>query len=253
VQHAPLAERYLSAHPSRQQWRNGTAPDLLTTIGEEFRDRLLALGAPNDRVAVGGALRFPMMLAKCGGGRERIAAAPRFVLAACSMDLRDSLELAHKAAIATAGIDGIRLAINFHPMVGEDFRVTVRTHVGALGDCRHVDFVGGNAQEWLEKTGVLLYGASGTSFEAVAAGIPAVFVASDLALDLDKMSGRGGLHCRTVAELRNLIMRLLDDEEFRRVRVTAAQAYLRDCFAPPAMRFWSGLAAEALDSVDHAA
>src|SRR5262249_505257 len=68
VQHAPFAEQYLGAHPSRRQWHDGTTPDLLVTIGEEFRDRLIARGAPPERIVVGGALRYADILAKrCGG------------------------------------------------------------------------------------------------------------------------------------------------------------------------------------------
>src|SRR5262249_1327461 len=59
VQHAPLAEQYFSGHPSRLQWEDGTAPDVLVAMGEEFRGRLIDGGAPAERVVVGGALRFP--------------------------------------------------------------------------------------------------------------------------------------------------------------------------------------------------
>ena len=242
IQHAPLAERYLSAHPGPQQWRDGTAPDLVATIGEEFRDRLIALGAPRERIVVGGALRFPAILSAQGIRREPSGAGARLVLAACSMDVREALELAHKAALATAGIDGVRLGVNFHPMVHADFRAEVRERVASLCDCRHVDFVDGSAEEWLGRTSLLLYSASGTSFEAAAMGVPAIFVGSELALDLDKTSGQGGVRCRGVDELRRLISRMLEDADFRRAHVVAAQTYLRRCFTPPTAAVWSELA-----------
>jgi surface carbohydrate biosynthesis protein (TIGR04326 family) len=241
VQHAPFAENYLCAFPSRRQWREGPVPDLLVTIGEDFRDRLLALGAPRDAIAVGGALRYTSSLAAQSGTREA-AGGSRLVLAACSIDARESLELAHKAADATTGLDGVRLAVNFHPMVDEKFRTAIRERIGSLCDCRHVDFVEGSAEKWLGQASIVLYNASGTAFEAVAQKIPAVFVGSEMALDLDKMAGQGGLHCRDVCELRRIVSRLLDDTEFRRASMAAAQSHLRQCFTAPTAQFWSGLA-----------
>jgi len=253
VQHAPLAENYLSAYPSRRQWREGTVPDLLVTIGEDFRDRLVARGAPRERVIVGGALRYPSILTAQPGGRKPPSAGAHLVLATCSMDEREAFELAHKAADATSGLDGVRLAVNFHPMVSAQFRAAVRERIASLCDCRHVDFVEGSAEEWLGKASIVLYSASGTAFEAVAREVPAVFVGSELALDLDKMAGEGGLRCRDVNELHRLIARLLDEPEFRRASIAAAQSYLRRCFTPPSAELWYGLANAAQPALGSAA
>lgn len=253
VQHAPFAENYLSAYPSRRQWREGPVPDLVATIGQDFRDRLVALGAPADRVTIGGALRYTAILAAQSGTRQPAAGGPHLVLAACSMDEREALELAHKAVDATSGLDGVRLAINFHPMVSAHFRTAIRERIASLCDCRHVEFVEGGAEEWLGRTSIVLYSASGTAFEAVARGIPAIFVGSELALDLDKMAGQGGLRCRGVDELRRVISRLLDDADFRRANVVAAQVHLRQCFTTPTAQVWSGLASGAQTALGSAA
>ncbi len=242
VQHAPLAASHLGVHPTRRQWLEGTAPDLLVTVGHEFRQRLIALGAPPERVIVGGALRFPGIVPASAEIGIAEFVGPWRVLVACSIDMHEALELSHKAVAATIGLSDVALIINFHPMVDAPFRAKLREHLTKSVDCSRVTFADEIAEEWLGKIGVLLYNASGTSFEAVSKGIPAVFVGSQLALDLDKMAGQGGLRCRNVDELRRVIVRLRDHPEFRRESVAAAQAYLRQCFATPSAQFWSDLA-----------
>ena len=253
VQHAPFAGQYLSAYPSRRQWSDGTTPDLLVTIGEEFRESVIAAGAPPDRVMVGGALRYPDILTRRGGGRIREPDGTRRILVACSIDLNEAIELTHKAATATAGLAEVALVINFHPMANEDFRATVRDRMAQAADRGHVSFVEDSADALIGTVDVVLYNASGTSFEAVAAGVPTIFVGSELALDLDKMAGEGGASCRRVDELRRLILRLLDDAEFRRDRVRAGQMYLRRCFSLPSVQIWSDLAAGMTRRMERAA
>jgi len=241
VQHAPLAEKYLAGHPSTGQWRDGSAPDLLLTIGTEFRERLIALGAPADRVQVGGALRFDGMLASAVDRPVRASQQQLLVLATCSMDPLDSFELVHKAAVATVGIDRLRLAINVHPMVAADFSTTIRDRLSRLVDCQHVDFVEGSAVDWLGRADMLLYNSSSTVFEAAAMDVPAIYVGSSLGLDIDAMSGPGILRCRESHELRRHIEALLNDHELRRRSIEAARAHLRHCFAVPDADFWTGL------------
>jgi hypothetical protein len=240
VQHAPLAPRYLSAHPSRRQWSDGTTPDLLLTIGPEFRERLLALGAPPDRIAIGGALRYPEMTRPVAMAHRRDG--DKRVLATCSMHFDDSLELAHKAAVATAGLAQVRLAVNFHPMVERQFRDALLARLSGHIDCSHVDFVEGGAAAWLSKADLLLYNSSSTVFEAASAGVPAIHVGSDIALDLDTMLGAETPRCRTAADLRRMVLLLLDDEDHRRTAVERARSHVARCFSVADKSFWVDLA-----------
>lgn len=246
VQHAPLAPRYLSAHPTPRQWKDGTAPDLILTVGSEFRERLIALGAPAERVVAGGALRYAGMLARLPLGAPREPEAPKLVLATCSMQFDDSFELAHKAAVATADVPGVRLAVNFHPMVDAEFRAAIRRRLEEHVDCRHVDFVGGGAAEWLTKADLLLYTSSSTAFEAAAAGVPVVHVASDIALDLDNLLGAGTPSVRRPEDLRREMQELLQDETRRRAVIDAARAHLKRCLQVPDAKFWTDLAKNAV-------
>src|SRR5262249_44890984 len=158
----------------------------------------------------------------------------------------DSFELVHKAAVATSGIERLRLAINVHPMVGTDFRISIRDRLIRLVDCQHVDFVDGSAVDWLGRADVLLYNSSSTVFEAAAMDVPAIYVGSSLGLGIDAMSGPGILRCRESEELRRHIEGLLNDHELRRRSIEAARAHLRHCFAIPEARFWTGLVQQAV-------
>src|SRR5262249_46315565 len=159
------------------------------TIGDGFRDRLIVHGAPTERLVVAGALRYPDILSTPREALRRRDGAPRRVLAACPMDFQEALELTCKAIVATAGLDGVALVVNFHPMTDAEFRAKIRGRAAQAGDCRHVSFREESAKALLSDVDVLLYNSSSASFEAAAAGVPAIFVASDIGLDLDPMSG----------------------------------------------------------------
>lgn len=240
VQHAPLAERHLCAHPSRRQWRDGTTPDLLVTIGDAFRNRLLALGAPAERIAVGGALRHADLLAKPPSSSPEPSAP--LVLVTCSMEPRESLELAYKAIAAATPIADVRLVVNFHPMIEESLRAALRTRLAELVDCSHVEFVDGAAAPWLERAHILIYSASSTGLEAAIAGVPAVFVGSDIMLDTDPMARAQTPKCRSPEELRRQIVSLLNDSEARRGAIEGARAFIAGNLVSAKAEFWTALA-----------
>jgi hypothetical protein len=246
VHHAPFDESFIGCHPSSGQWTDGTAPDLVLALGEELRERLVRLGAPPDRVRVGGALRYPDMRADKGNERAREPGRPKHVFVACSMDLHEAFELSYKAIVATEEIAGLRLLVGLHPMVSPDFRAEIRALLGPLADLPHVAFVDGGAAKWMPDTDVLLYESSSTVFEAAAAGVPAIHVANSCGLDLDVMAGTGLVKCRGVDDLRDGIRRLLGDAELQAACVAAARDYIRRCFAVPQADVWVGLVGDCL-------
>jgi hypothetical protein len=246
VQHAPLAERYLGGHPSARQWRDGTAPDLLVTVGPEFQQRLIALGAPSNRILVGGALRYTDLLATSSAPAARESDKARLVLATCSMDPRDSLELAYKAIVATTALAGVRLVINFHPMTEAGIRATLHTCLTKLADCQHVDFVEGSAAQWLERSDILLYSSSNTAFEAAAIGVPVIFVGSDIMLDADVMSAAATPKRRSAEDLRHQINELISSASKRAAAIEAGRSHLTRCLAVPKADFWTALAKQAV-------
>jgi hypothetical protein len=130
-------------------------------------------------------------------------------------------------------------------MVDPAFRAALRQRVTAEVDCAHVSFVEGSADAWFGTVDLVVYNASGTSFEAVAAGLPAIFVGSEIALDMDKMRGRATLRCRTADELRRHVRDALDDPNVRRTCVAAGRHFLSRCFAAPRSDVWVDVAMRA--------
>jgi len=242
IQHASIAERYFSGHPSRRQWSDGTAPDLLVAMGEEFHDRLAAKNAPRRRLAVGGALRYGAMLQDARREFSGKKTPAKLIVAACSMEIKDSFELAHKAALASAGIEGARLIINFHPLTEMAFRNSIRERLGSVADCSNVEFVAGGAQALLEKADLLLYNSSSVALDATAAGVPVIYVGSDVDLDLDNLAGADIPRVRSVTLLRKEITELLRDPVRCRKINEVARAYLAYCMSVPNPEFWLELA-----------
>jgi hypothetical protein len=239
-QHAPFAEHYLSASPSLAQWRDGSAPDLLVTLGADSHDRMIAMGAPPDRVLVGGAWRFPDLLAL----PPKPLTAIRQILVSCTVDFAESFELVHKAAAALEDLPGLTLMVNFHPSTNLNFRASIRDKVLATADAPHIRFVDGPAREWLEQADVLLYNSSGTAFEAAALGIPAIYVGPVAGLDLDKMPGNDAMRCRHPAALRELLRGFAADPGMARGHVDKGRERLRRCFANPDMDAWGEILAQ---------
>lgn len=241
VQHAPLAQRHLCAYPSRRQWQDGTTPDLLITIGHALKDRLLALGAPAERVLVGGALRHADLLTKKISSSAKLGT-QALVLVTCSMEPRESLELVYKAIAATEPIPDIRLVVNFHPMIEESIRATVRTRLASLINCDRVEFASGAASAWLERAHILVYSASSTGLEAAITGVPAIFVGSDIMLDTDPMAEAQTPKCRAPDQLRHQIVTLLNNFEARRAAIEAGHAFVARDLSPPNPELWAALA-----------
>jgi len=242
VQNAPFAERFFSYQVSSRQWQEGAAPDVLVTIGPEFRERTIDLGTPSDRVLVGGAVRFANLLTPRAERCDRVKTGFHQVLVTCPDNTTDAFELAHKAAAATEGMAGLRLLINFHPLVDAVFRKTLRDRLSQFVDCSHVDFVDGRAMQLLEQADILLYNSSSTAFEAAAMRVPAIFVESDIRLDLDVLPGAGTIRVRNPADLRRQIESLLSDVSARKTVVDTAWDQLSECFARPKPEFWIALA-----------
>jgi len=235
VHHAPMAEHYLSGHPSRRQWSDGTAPDLLLTIGEEFRERLIGLGADPWRVAVGGTLRFQSKVGAASVGGEK--SGKSMILISCPMDLSESLDLVSTAIEAAAPLSDVELVVNFHPMAEENFRRILIDYARQFLSGAQVRFVDGDAVKWLSSASVVLYNSSAVSFEACARGVPAVHVGSSTGLDLDKMSGRTGFSGRGADAIREQICRAI--AAFKQGAMPPqALDYLKHSFAEPRPAFW---------------
>jgi surface carbohydrate biosynthesis protein (TIGR04326 family) len=235
-QHAPVSERWFPYFPSRRDLAAGELPDRIRTIGPLWRRLFAAHGYPPERLDMAAPLRY-RHLAELALTRARSEGEPATVVVAASIGPSDSLELLVKAVRGTEPLPGVSLRIKLHPKLGvarEDFIRDVLQVLQANALPSTVSFVDGPVADALSDADVLLYNTSSVSYEALAAGMPIVFVASDFWFDADPVPpGRGvGELARTPAEIRAAVERALREDgaavERRRER---ARALLDDAFA----------------------
>ncbi|HEY2602620.1 MAG TPA: hypothetical protein VGI67_13770, partial [Thermoleophilaceae bacterium] len=198
----------LSMYPAASEYGHRPLPDHVVTNGETFRRVLEEEGFPHESIRVGCALRHEYLSseqrkpppAHAGGGATR-------VLVATSIDSGQSVELIELALAAFAGVDGHRVVVKLHPAVD---RPTVLALLGPAARAPNVEFDDAPMPEQLERADVLLYKYTVVCYEALAHGVPCVFVKSETGLDLDQLEPFPDLRrsARTPAELRAAVSEL---------------------------------------------
>ncbi|CAK0754329.1 hypothetical protein WCLP8_2590001 [uncultured Gammaproteobacteria bacterium] len=209
---------YLSFYPSRAEITQGRSPDRLWVSGEYYADLFRRHGFPPERLDVIGAVRYQTfldhLLSLAADGAADGVSPNRTdgltVLCTTSIEYQESLELVHKTALAVAALGQGRVLVNFHPVTDQAFRQRLKTAVAALVGVEPdwLDYVDGGVQALLARASVVVYNSSGTAFEALAAGVPTIYVGRDLAIDQDKIPDAVAVRCRSVEELRARLVAL---------------------------------------------
>jgi hypothetical protein len=235
-QHTPVSEHWFPYFASRRDVAAGQLPDRLLTIGRHWCRLFAASGYPADRLEIVPALRHAH-LADLRGARARGSDERSVVLVAGSIGPGDSLELVVKSLEALDEVAGMQVRIKLHPKLGvsqETFERRVRDALGGRALAANVSFVGGSVLDALRDTDFVLYNTTSIAYEALALGIPVVFVESDFWFDIDPLPPESDVReaARTPAEIRAAIERLLRETpaeaECRRLR---AQELMGDAFA----------------------
>jgi hypothetical protein len=233
-QHATLAARWFSFFPSNRDIAGGQIPDRLVVIGPFWRRVFASEGFPAERILVAPALRFPELGRAANDGGN----ASRTILVAGSIGSSDSLELVAKTVVALEEVEELDILIKLHPVMAqqeESFRRMVLSALERETWPARFTFATGTVEDVLRRSSIVLYNSTSVSYEALAVGLPAVFVESDFWFDLDPLPAESGLRitARTPEEIQNVVLRLLDepaaDAEARRSR---AQEFIADAFAP---------------------
>jgi hypothetical protein len=97
--------------------------------------------------------------------------------------LESAIELTQKVFKAFASRDGYKIVIKYHPLAPFG---RVSKHLN-FEFPRHFEISNRSVPELLKESDVLLYTSSAASIEAIAAGVPAVHVGSELSIDLDPL------------------------------------------------------------------
>lgn len=204
-QHAPFPTRNIGFFSSHSDIQAGRMADRLVVMGPHYLQLFRNYGWPDDRLVLGGSLRFESALKNPpppvqGGGKT--------VLAATSIEFAEALDLVVKAGLAVAGIVDAHLVVNFHPVVDKSFRDAVRDGLlKALGveGLQKVTFSTARAADLMNDAGVLLYNNSGAVFDACFAGVPTVYVTIDGRLSYDKAPDGTSRHVMGGNDLQNLL------------------------------------------------
>ncbi len=235
-QHAPFAPGYLSFFPSRKDIADGHIPDVLGVIGEWYGQCLASRGLPIERIAILGSLRLEYLATAANvAAPDSESTGGWTVLCCCSIGFAESAELAVKTACAIADDPDATLVINFHPVTGRRFREQVQRCVeedSSLPGSR-ITYSGRSARELVAEADVLVYNSSGAAFDALARGVPVVFVGCDTTLDFNKVPSLLCHEARSVDELKRRLGSIVGDGASRR-RTVAPQ--LRAYFSEPQVR-----------------
>ena len=215
----------LSMFPARSEIGVRPLPDHIVTNGPAYRDVLVREGVPNGIVRTGCALRHRYLWEAAQARRPR---AERLrILVATELALGPSVELVDKATCAFDGAD-VDLVVKAHPLQPRDEIVRV------LGErAASLDFEDRPTLELLAEADVVLYTYSAVGYEALALGVPPVFVRSDSRLDLDQLEYARELRWegRTPADLRAAVDAIAEvDLDVWRERARGAA---RAALAPP--------------------
>jgi hypothetical protein len=220
----------LSRFPAAAEIGLRPLPNRIVTNGAIPRDALVAEGVPESIVAVGCAIRHADLF------ERRIDASSRrpgrhVVLVATDASFDRSVELVVKAVEAFAFDGAWELAVKCHPLIAaEAVEAVVRDTTGSDGI-----FVERPFGELLSSADLLLYTYSSVCYEALAAGVPPVFVQAETDLDLDQLEPFPDLRWtgRTPAELLAAARAIVGLEPTeRRTWETRAREAVRATLAP---------------------
>jgi hypothetical protein len=219
-QHTPMSVNWFPAFPSRRDLAGPLLPDRLVTHGEHWRRLFAAHGYDPSSLDVRPPVRYEHL------GELHAQPGAATVLVAGSIGWSETLELVSKAIDALAGT-GRRIVVKLHPKMGGQQAAFVAALCAARGAPLpdELELASGGIAEALADAGVVLYNATSVGYEAIAAGIPAVFVRSDISFDADPVPAESTVvrRARTPEEIREAVSAPLDE--------AAAAALLRDVFA----------------------
>lgn len=221
----------LSLYPAQAELGRRPLPDRIVTNGPAFHNVLLTEGMPPDLIRVGCGLRHADLWDVSrprpvrAGERAVVLVAPEFLL-------NRATELVEKAVEAFGGDARYEVVVKYHPL-------TDRTAVEGLSAeaARHGNVVFSESKigELLLEADLMLYTYSSVGYEALAQGVPPVFVQSETDLDLDQLEPFADLRlaARTPEELRAAARSVTslkpDERDAWRVR---AQEAVRSVLAP---------------------
>jgi len=195
----------LSMYPAKAEYGLRPLPDRIVTCGPRYRAVLLTEGLPETLVRSGCAIRLTHLEAAVREPAPRLTHENAFrVLVATEVGLGQAVELVEKALLAFGDDDRYRLTVKCHPLLGDK---PVRKALGSRAAADNLRFAHEPVDDLLQAADAMLYTYSVVGYEALARGIPPVFVRAETALDLDQLEPFAELRrdARTPEEIRRAV------------------------------------------------
>lgn len=214
--HLPTREHQLATFYSPREIDAGAMPHYIIGISNHQLRELTRRGVPPERLVNGGAFRYENLLRSGpsypipSAGSER----SQTVICSTNLELESTLELVNKTITAGADVPGIKIIVTHHPHQDSDARSAIRNEVeaarAALGAGRHVDVQISTepSARLMGDADAVVYHDSGTSYEALALGIPVIFVHRDAALDFNPLPNDFCSACRSPGDLAKIFQAL---------------------------------------------
>jgi surface carbohydrate biosynthesis protein (TIGR04326 family) len=207
----------LSMFPAENELLIRPIPDRIVTNGPMFYEVLKNEGLPLDRIRSGCALRHTYLWESPESSLidKKNKTGPIQILAATSIGLGDSVELAVKAAQAFGGDNSFEVLIKCHPMVDIN---QVKSFLGSQIHHKNIHFVTEPMDILLPRVDVLLYTYTSICFEALRFGVFPICIRSENFLNLDPLDAAPDIRgiATTPEEIRGEVERfsqMTDDEK----------------------------------------
>lgn len=206
-------------------------PDKIICSGNYFKKILFSEGFPMERLIDGPALRFQYLTQD----NKPVERPKNSLLVTLPLAKPNALELLSKTWSAVSKNKKLKLLIKPHPMMTDGELSEVIELVGISESDYKI--VGGGMNDVLPKATMVIATASATIFDALAFGVPAIRVRSDLDISLDPMDWfpKDDLQftARTPEEIADEIEKImsLNDEKIAELHEKGREL-IGNCFSP---------------------
>lgn len=205
VQHVLFSKNYLSLIPSKRSLATGGFPDLILTAGYGYSKWFLEAGVAKEDILEIGALRYE--------NKTFINTSEKteYVLCCTGIELDEAIELATKAVLAVKSLK-IPVLVSFHPVTDAVFHKKIYDALAIYKEYRDINirFTSRPIKDLIQKSIAVLYTSSAVCFESIQAGKVAIYVGRDFNVDYDKLPDDIAIRCRSVNDLEDLIMKVLN-------------------------------------------
>jgi hypothetical protein len=210
-----MSRLVIDLYPARVELGRRPLPHRIVTMGPAFRDVLVKEGIPPDIVRVGCGIRHTELWNEASRSRRVRDPERAVVLVATELVLDRAVELVNKAVKAFGGDTRYEVVIKWHPSI------PARALEHLSGEApRHDNVVFSESKigDLLLEADMLLYTYTSVAYDALAFGVPAVFVQSETDLDFDQLEPFADLRwtARTADELLVVARSLLGMERSER-------------------------------------